>query len=337
MQNHTRPDPTRSDDTRPDDTRPDDTRPDRACLDYRRIEAAIAYIAAHYRDAPSLDEIAAAANLSPFHFQRLFTRWAGVSPKRFSRYLSLDHARALLRHQGASCLDAAYEAGLSGPGRLHDMFVRIEAMTPGEYGSGGAGLAIRYGFADSLFGEVIIAATPRGVCHLAFCDDGGGTDRAAALARLHAAFPEADLSAVETGRQAMGTAAQAALAALDRDWSSPAEIRLHLHATPFQLKVWEALLRIPTGRLASYGDVAAAIGRSGASRAVGTAIGANPVAWLIPCHRVIRQNGATGGYMWGPSRKQAIIGWESAQGDMAGMAGKPDGTDSAGGPAGARA
>ncbi len=258
MQNHTRPDPTRSDDTRPDDTRPDDTRPDdtrpdRACLDYRRIEAAIAYIAAHYRDAPSLDEIAAAANLSPFHFQRLFTRWAGVSPKRFSRYLSLDHARALLRHQGASCLDAAYEA---------------------------------------------------------------------------------DLSAVETGRQTMGTAAQAALAALDRDWSSPAEIRLHLHATPFQLKVWEALLRIPTGRLASYGDVAAAIGRSGASRAVGTAIGANPVAWLIPCHRVIRQSGATGGYMWGPARKQAIIGWESAQGDMAGMAGKPD---SAGGPAGARA
>ena len=300
---------------RPEDTRPEDTRPDQARLDYRRIEAAIAYIAAHYRDAPSLDEIAAAANLSSFHFQRLFTRWAGVSPKAFSRYLSLDHARGLLRHQGASCLDAAYEAGLSGPGRLHDMFVRIEAMTPGEYGSGGAGLAIRYGFADSLFGEVIIAATPRGVCHLAFCDDGGGADRAAALARLRAAFPEADLSPAETGRQAMGMAAQAALAALDRDWSSPAEIRLHLRATPFQLKVWEALLRIPTGRLASYGDVAAAIGKSGASRAVGTAIGANPVAWLIPCHRVIRQNGATGGYMWGPSRKQAIIGWESAQCD----------------------
>ena len=322
MQTHTRPH-----DTRPEDTRPEDTRPDQARLDYRRIEAAITYIAAHYRDAPSLDEIAAVAHLSPFHFQRLFTRWAGVSPKRFSRYLSLDHARALLRHQGASCLDAAYEAGLSGPGRLHDMFVRIEAMTPGEYGSGGAGLAIRYGFADSLFGEVIIAATPRGVCHLAFCDDGGGDGegRSAALARLRAAFPAADIAAAPTG-SGSGSASEsgsgsgprdAAAAALDRDWSSPAEIRLHLRATPFQLKVWEALLRIPTGRLASYGDVAAAIGRPGAGRAVGTAIGANPVAWLIPCHRVIRQSGATGGYMWGPARKQVIIGWESARCDMA--------------------
>ena len=163
------------------------TRTHQTQIDYRRIEAAITYIAAHYHDAPALDEVAAAAHLSPFHFQRLFTRWACVSPKGFARYLSLDHARALLRHEGASCLDAAYEAGLSGPGRLHDMFVRIEAMTPGEYGRGGAGLEIRYGFADSLFGEVIIAATHRGVCHLAFCDDAndGGDDAcAAALARL---------------------------------------------------------------------------------------------------------------------------------------------------------
>jgi AraC family transcriptional regulator of adaptative response/methylated-DNA-[protein]-cysteine methyltransferase len=309
-------------------TRPDQARLDQARLDYRRIEAAITYIAAHYRDAPSLDEVAAAAHLSPFHFQRLFTRWAGVSPKAFARYLGLDHARALLRRDGASCLDAALDAGLSGPGRLHDMFVRIEAMTPGEYGSGGAGLAIRYGFADSLFGEVIIAATPRGVCHLAFCDVGDGDDRGAALARLRATFPEAGISAVETGQQAMSAAAQAALAALDRDWSSPAEIRLHLRATPFQLKVWEALLRIPMGRLASYGDVAGAIGNPGAGRAVGTAIGANPVAWLIPCHRVIRQTGDAGGYMWGPARKRAIIGWESARCDMA---------DSARDTAGARA
>ena len=284
-------------------------------IDYRRIEAAITYIAAHYRDAPPLDEVAAAAHLSPFHFQRLFTRWAGVSPKAFTRYLSLDHARALLRHEGASCLDAAYGAGLSGPGRLHDMFVRIEAMTPGDYGRGGAGLEIRYGFADSLFGAVIIAATPRGVCHLAFCDDGGGGDRAAAIAGLRAAFPDADISPAEMNPAEMHPAAQVALAALGRDWSTPAEIRLHLRATPFQLKVWEALLRIPMGRLASYGDVAAAIGMPAAGRAVGTAIGANPVAWLIPCHRVIRRSGETGGYMWGAARKQAIIGWESARCD----------------------
>ena len=287
-------------------------------IDYRRIEAAITYIAAHYRDAPPLDEVAAAAHLSPFHFQRLFTRWAGVSPKAFARYLSLDHARALLRHEGASCLDAAYGAGLSGPGRLHDMFVRIEAMTPGEYGRGGAGLAIRYGFADSLFGAVIIAATGRGVCHLAFCGDGDGDHRSTALERLRTAFPKADISPAEMGPAEAGPAtispsAQEALSALGRGWSSPAEIRLHLRATPFQLKIWEALLRIPMGRLASYGDVAAAIGRPGAGRAVGTAIGANPVAWLIPCHRVIRRSGETGGYMWGPDRKRAIIGWESAR------------------------
>ena len=285
-------------------------------IDYRRIEAAITYIAAHYRDAPALDEVAAAAHLSPFHFQRLFTRWAGVSPKGFARYLSLDHARDLLRHDGASCLDAAHEAGLSGPGRLHDMFVRIEAMTPGDYGRGGAGLEIRYGFADSLFGEVIIAATHRGVCHLAFCDS-----RAAARDRLRAAFPAADLVPCAAAPAEISPAARTALSALARDWSSPAEVRLHLRATPFQLKVWEALLRIPMGRLASYGDIAAAIGRPGTGRAVGTAIGANPVAWLIPCHRVIRQSGEIGGYMWGPARKQAIIGWESAQGEMAGTGG----------------
>ncbi|MEX0504169.1 methylated-DNA--[protein]-cysteine S-methyltransferase [Alphaproteobacteria bacterium LSUCC0719] len=273
--------------------------------DYRRIEAAIAHIAAHYLHAPSLDELAAAVHLSPFHFQRLFTRWAGVSPKRFARYLSLDHARALLRRDGVSCLDAAYESGLSGPGRLHDMFVRIEAMTPGEYGRGGAGLQIGYGFAESLFGEVLVAATPRGICHLAFADD-----REAALDRMRATFPAADF--VPTGPVPQAEAVQAALR---MDWSSVADIRLHLRATSFQMKVWEALLQIPTGRLASYGDVAAAIGRPGAGRAVGTAIGANPVALLIPCHRVIRQSGEAGGYMWGASRKQAIIGWESARHD----------------------
>ena len=275
--------------------------------DYRRIEAAIAHIAAHRDDAPSLHEIAAAVHLSPFHFQRMFTRWAGVSPKRFARYLSLDQARAALRGGGASCLDAAFDAGLSGPGRLHDLFVTIEAMTPGEFRRGGAGLAIGYGFAPSLFGDMLIAATPRGVCHIGFADD-----RQAALDGLHAAFPAAALSATGIGPQ--GRAVQAALR---RDWTTPQEIRLHLHGTPFQMKVWEALLKIPGGRLASYGDVAAAVGAPSASRAVGTAVGANPVAWLIPCHRVIRQSGAFGGYRWGTPRKQAMIGHEAAQADPA--------------------
>ena len=272
--------------------------------DYRRVEAAIAHIAAHHRDAPSLDEVAAAVNLSPYHFQRLFTRWAGVSPKRFASYLSLEQARAALRRDGVSCLDAAFDSGLSGPGRLHDLFVTIEAMTPGEFRRGGTGLTIGYGFADSLFGEVMIASTSRGVCHLAFCDD-----RHTALDRLRAAFPAARISPASPNTRD----SDAALEALRGDWSSAARIRLHLRGTPFQMKVWEALLRIPAGRLAAYGDVAAAIGRPEASRAIGTAIGANPVAWLIPCHRVIRQNGVFGGYRWGAARKQAIIGWESAR------------------------
>ena len=276
--------------------------------DYRRIEAAIAHIAAHHPESPSLDETAAVANLSPFHFQRMFSRWAGVSPKRFARYLSLEQARAALRGDGASCLDAAFDAGLSGPGRLHDLFVTIEAMTPGEFRRGGAGLAIGYGFAPSLFGEVLVAATSRGICHIAFADD-----RMAALDRLRAAFPAARLSAGGAGPQA-----DTLQAVLNRGWMTPAQIRLHLHGTPFQMKIWEALLRIPGGRLASYGDVAAAVGAPDASRAVGMAVGANPVALLIPCHRVIRQSGAFGGYRWGAARKQAIIGWEAARSDLAG-------------------
>ena len=237
----------------------------------------------------------------------MFTRWAGVSPKRFARYLGLEQARAALRGDGVSCLDAAFDAGLSGPGRLHDLFVTIEAMTPGEFRRGGAGLEIGYGFAPSLFGEILVAATPRGICHIAFADD-----RMAALERLRAAHPAARLSTTGAGPQA-----EALQSALDRDWTTAAKIRLHLHGKQFQMKVWEALLRIPAGRLASYGDVAAAVGAPEASRAVGTAVGANPVALLIPCHRVIRQSGAVGGYRWGAPRKQAIIGWEAARSDLA--------------------
>lgn len=289
-------------------------------IDYHRVARGIGYIAAHYRTAPALDEIAAAAHLSPFHFQRMFTAWAGVSPKNFARYLSLDHARAALRDGGASLLDTALDAGLSGPGRLHDLFVKIEAMTPGEYARGGAGLAIRYGFADSLFGRLLVASTDRGICHMAFIDDADGPaddsksvpePLAESLAALRHTYPEAEITPADP------CCHDDALAALSGDWSGVGPIRLHLRGTPFQIKVWEALLRIPAGALAGYGDVAAAIGRPTAARAVAGAIAANPVAVLIPCHRVIRQCGRLGGYAWGAARKQALIGREAAARDLA--------------------
>ena len=270
-------------------------------IDYRRVERGIAYLAAHFREGPALEDVAAAAHVSPFHFQRMFTAWAGVSPKTFARYLSLDHARAALRAGGASLLGTALDSGLSGPGRLHDLFVSVEGMTPGDYARGGAGLAIRYGRAESLFGPLFIASTRRGICHMAFEDEG-----ASGLAWLHRQFPAADITAGDTDLHAD------AAAALSGDWSAVDPIRLHLRGSPFQIKVWEALLAIPPAALASYGDVAAAIGRPSASRAVAGAIGANPVAVLIPCHRVIRGSGHLGGYAWGTARKQALIGREAA-------------------------
>ena len=284
-------------------------------IDYRRVERGIAYIAAHFREGPALEDVAAAAHVSPFHFQRMFTAWAGVSPKSFARYLSLEHARAALRAGGASLLGAALDSGLSGPGRLHDLFIAIEGMTPGDYARGGAGLAIRYGRADSLFGPLFIASTPRGICHMAFEDateiedgdrDGGGSG----LAWLHRQFPAADIAAGDSGVHAD------AAAALSGDWSGVDPIRLHLRGSPFQMKVWEALLAIPPAALASYGDVAAAIGRPDSSRVVAGAVAANPVAVLIPCHRVIRGSGQIGGYAWGVARKQAIIGREAATRDL---------------------
>lgn len=279
-------------------------------IDYRRVACGIAYIAEHFREGLSLEDVAAAAHVSPFHFQRMFTAWAGVSPKTFARYLSLDHARAALRAGGASLLGTALDSGLSGPGRLHDLFVSVEGMTPGDYARGGAGLAIRYGRADSLFGPLFIASTRRGICHMAFEDEG-----ASGLAWLHRQFPAADIM---PGDAALHDDAAAALAgATSGDWSGVDPIRLHLRGSPFQIKVWEALLAIPPAALASYGDVAAAIGRPGSSRAVAGAIAANPVAVLIPCHRVIRGSGHLGGYAWGTARKQALIGRETATRDAA--------------------
>ena len=286
-------------------------------IDYHRVARGIDYIAAHFREAPALEDIAAAAHLSPFHFQRMFTAWAGVSPKNFARYLSLDHARTALREGGTSLLDTALEAGLSGPGRLHDMFVRIEGMTPGEYARGGAGLTIRYGFADSLFGRLLVASTDRGICHMAFEDDAGETTvDGAGPGRLRCLFPAAQIVPHQDAPH-QDAPHQDALNALAGDWSGPEPIRLHLRGTPFQIKVWEALLQIPVGALAGYGDVAAAIGRPKAARAVASAIAANPVAVLIPCHRVIRQSGQIGGYAWGTTRKKALIGREAARCELA--------------------
>jgi AraC family transcriptional regulator of adaptative response/methylated-DNA-[protein]-cysteine methyltransferase len=268
---------------------------------FDQVARAIAYAGEHYRAQPTLADMASAAGLSPHHFQRLFTAWAGVSPKKFIQYLSLEHAKSVLREPGGTVLDATYATGLSGPGRLHDLFVRIEQMTPGEFGDGGAKLCINYRFDDSPFGAVFVASTARGVCHLSFADS-----KQAALAGLRQQFPRAELNHVADTFQSQ------ALEIFRDRWSQLDEIRLHLRASPFQLKVWESLLSIPYGRLATYGAVAASIGQPTASRAVGTAIGQNPVAYLIPCHRVIRASGQLGGYRWRPERKAAIVGREAA-------------------------
>ncbi|MFK8161961.1 MAG: bifunctional transcriptional activator/DNA repair enzyme AdaA [Lewinella sp.] len=269
---------------------------------YHRIASAIKYLNANFRAQPSLDEIAAHVHLSPFHFQRLFKEWAGVSPKKFLQFLSIEYAKDLLRGGSPPLSEAAYHTGLSGTGRLHDLFINIEAMTPAEYRNGGAGLRIEYSLHHSAFGQLFIAATGKGICQLVFAED-----EVIALADLRLLFP----NALCTRAPAQKHAAIANI--FDPEIATPSAMRLHLKGTPFQLKVWQALLRIPSGNLSTYGQLAKDIEQPGASRAVGTAIGKNPVAFLIPCHRVIRASGVTGGYRWGPVRKQAIIGWEGAQ------------------------
>ncbi len=273
-------------------------------LNYERIATAIAYIRDHFKEQPDLDTIAEKVHLSPFHFQRLFSEWAGTSPKKFLQYISLEHARKVLKEQQVSLAEAAFETGLSGTGRLHELFVKIEGMTPAEYKSGGKNLEIHYSYGVSPFGRLLIASTGKGICHVAFTsDDAGG------LAILQSHFPNARFlhqdEAIHRQLQQVFT---------HNPWPGPL-LKLHLKGTDFQLKVWEALLRIPLGQLSTYGNLAAEIEKPAASRAVGTAIGSNPVAFLIPCHRVIQASGALGGYMWGPVRKTAIIGWEAASAD----------------------
>jgi len=274
-------------------------------INYDRIAQAINYIKLNFMEQPNLDEVAEKVNLSPFHFQRLFTDWAGISPKKFLQYLSLEHAKSILKQKHATLFDTAFETGLSGTGRLHDMFINLEGMTPAEYKNGGAALHINYSFAESPFGNVVVASTTKGICYLAFADN-----MATAFDELQQQFPNASYLQVTDVHQ------QNALFIFRKDWSALSTIKLHLKGTSFQLKVWEALLKIPMGNLSTYSSIAQKIESPLASRAVGSAIGDNPVAFLIPCHRVIKSTGEFGQYHWGATRKSAMIGWEAAQMDI---------------------
>lgn len=268
--------------------------------DYDRIASAITYIQDNFRKQPSLDEVARHISLSPFHFQKLFTQWAGVSPKKFLQFLTIGHAKNMLRAEHATLFDSALEAGLSGTGRLHDLFVSIEGMTPAEFRNGGSSLTINYTFSQTPFGMVIVASTSRGVCYLAFADD-----EQHAFHHLQQQFPNAEYRKRSDEHQVK------ALSFFNKEECSE-KLQLHLKGTPFQMKVWEALLKIPMGRISTYLQIAGSISNAKASRAVGSAVGDNPVAFIIPCHRVIRSTGDFGEYHWGPVRKTAIIGWEAA-------------------------
>lgn len=275
-----------------------------ASLNYSRIAKAIEYIQHNFQQQPNLAEIAAHVHLSPAHFQRLFTEWVGISPKKFLQYTTIQHAKSILKQPPKSTLlDTTFDAGLSSSSRLHDLFIQIEGMTPAEYRHGGQALQINYSFAETLFGKVLIASTPKGICYLAFIDH-----EETALISLREQFPKAQL--IEYSDVLQQQALQ--IFQFNRN-NNLSKIKLHLKATAFQLKVWESLLKIPMGQLSAYGAVAKDIGQKNAARAVGTAIGHNPVAFLIPCHRVIQASGNLGGYMWGTTRKTAIIAWESAK------------------------
>ncbi len=273
--------------------------PDMDARTMRRMQRVLQWLAEHYTEQPSLEDTAAVLGLGPHHFQRQFSRYVGVSPKKYIQYLTLEHAKRSLA-ASASVLDAAFDAGLSGPGRLHDLFVTHEALTPGEWKTQAAGLDLRYGWHDSPFGDCLIVASRRGVCGLAF---GQRKERARAFENLARSFGGARLT--------WDTPATAEYA--ERAFGGRGAIHLVLRATPFQLKVWQALLHIPMGATTSYTDLAARIGRPTAARAVAGALAANPVSWLIPCHRVLRSDGSISGYRWSPAQKRTLLAWEAAQ------------------------
>jgi len=271
-------------------------------INYQRIAEAIDYIKTNFKEQPDLEKVAEQIHLSPFHFQRLFTEWAGVSPKKFLQFISVEHAKSLLKEKQATLFDAAFETGLSGTGRLHDLFIKIEGMTPGEFKNGGETLSINYSFAESPFGKILVASTVKGICYMAFADDETKT-----FAELKKLYPNAAY------HQVVDMIQQNALYIFTKDWNKLNEIKLHVKGSGFQLKVWEALLKVPVGQLTTYGSLAARLDKPLASRAVGTAVGDNPVAFIIPCHRVIQSTGAFGNYHWGSTRKTAMIGWEAAK------------------------
>jgi AraC family transcriptional regulator of adaptative response/methylated-DNA-[protein]-cysteine methyltransferase len=281
---------------------------DQLSQDYVRIEQAIRYLEENFRRQPSLGEISAHIGFSEYHFQRLFTHWVGISPKRFLQFLTKEYVAGLLQ-ESHNILEATYESGFSSPGRLHDLMVSCEAVTPGEYKNQGEGLRIEYGFHPTPFGKCLLASTPRGICSLRFVGMGG---EAAALADLKTHWRRAIFVENLAGTKKL---AEAAFAGMQRE-----PLPIFLHGTNFQIKVWEALLRIPSGTVVTYQDIALSIGLPRASRAVGNAVGSNPLAVIIPCHRVIRKNGWFGNYLYGTPRKMALFGWERAQKELAGGA-----------------
>ena len=270
--------------------------------DYDLVKHTLAFISENWRDQPSLDTLADQAGLSPTHLQRLFTRWAGLSPKAFLQAVTLDHARGLLR-DSASILDASYELGLSGPGRLHDLFVTHEGMSPGIYKAHGRGLNIQYGFHDCPFGRALILITSEGLAGLAFADHG---KEQSALADMTSRWPEATY--VENQQ---ATAAYAKRIFESERWKPDQPLKIVFIGSDFEIRVWETILRIPFGKASTYSDIASHIGKPKAARAVGAAVGKNPISFVVPCHRVLQKSGGLGGYHWGLTRKRAILGWEA--------------------------
>ena len=270
--------------------------------DYETVRKAIAFISGEWREQPSLEAIAGHVGLKPLALQRLFTRWAGLTPKGFLQAVTLDHARDLLA-DSASVLDASYEVGLSGPGRLHDLFVTHEAVTPGVYRARGEGLLVRYGSHPSPFGTALVMASPHGLAGLAFADIG---EEAAALADMKSRWPRA------TYVEDKAATADLARRVFDpAEWRADRPLRVVMIGTDFEIRVWETLLRVPLGRATTYSDIAARLGKPSASRAVGSAVGRNPISFVVPCHRVLGKSGGLCGYHWGLTRKQAILGWEA--------------------------